>query len=142
MGSLIGSEGFVRDTYLDTARTVTDSTLCAAPRAEMLAWLAGDRAARALLDCVISTWCSDNPRRATADGSAPQRLAYWLLEGIERKPARSLPRAVIAGLLGMKPETLSRAVASLAKKGAVIANRQRIEIVDRALLRSIADSET
>ena len=140
-GSLLGVEGLVRETYLDTARTVTDATVCAARRDDMLAWIRRDGAARALLEVMVLTWCGDNPHRATADGSAPQRVAEWLLDGAERKVSRSLPRAVIAGLLGMKPETLSRAVASLARRGAVVTNRMRIEIVDRGLLRSIADGE-
>ncbi len=140
-GSLLGVEGLVRETYIDTARTVTDATVCAAPRNDMVAWTGRDGAARVLLETMLLTWCSDNPRRATADGSAPQRVAEWLLDGAERKVARSLPRSVIAGLLGMKPETLSRAVASLAKRGAVVTNRMRIEIVDRDLLRKIADGE-
>ncbi len=140
-GSLLGVEGIVRDTYLDSARTVTETTLCAAPRNEMLGWLARDQAARTLLECVLLTWCADNPRRATADGSAAQRVAEWLLEGGERMAVRSLPRSVVAGLLGMKPETMSRAVAALAKRGAVVTNRMRIEVVDRSLLRAIADGE-
>ncbi len=140
-GAVLGTEGLVRDTYVDTARTVTEVSLCAAPRSDVIQWLARDGAARALLECVLSTWCSDNPRRATADGSAPQRVAEWLLDGAERKASRSLPRSVIAGLLGMKPETMSRAVATLAKRGAIVPNRMRIEVVDRGLLRAIADGK-
>ncbi len=140
-GTVLGTEGLVRDTYVDTARAVTEVTVCAAPRVEMTAWLVRDGAARALLECVLSTWCSDNPRRATADGSAPQRVAEWLLDESERKGARSLPRSVIAGLLGMKPETMSRAVAALAKRGAVVTNRTRTEVLDRTLLRAIADGK-
>lgn len=140
-GSLLGLEGLVRENYLDTARTVTESTLCVASRSDMQAWLGKVGTARALLDCVLLTIASDNPRRATADGSAPQRVAEWLLDSADRKASRSLPRSVIAGLLGMKPETMSRAVAALAKRGAVVTNRMRIEVVDRGLLRSIADGE-
>ena len=140
-GSLLGVEALVRDTYLDTARSVTEVTVCAAGRTDMLAWLTRGGAARALLDVVLRAWCSDNPRRATADGSAPQRVAEWLLDGAERKAARSIPQSVVAGLLGMKPETMSRAVASLAKRGAIVTNRARIEIVDRELLRAIAEGE-
>jgi CRP-like cAMP-binding protein len=138
-GSLVGVEALVRDTYLDTARSVTDVTVCIAQRSDMLAFLDRTGAARALLELVLRASCADNPRRATADGSAPQRVAEWLLDGTERKAVRSIPRSVVAGLLGMKPETMSRAVASLAKRGAIVTNRMRIEVVDRALLRAIAD---
>lgn len=140
-GSLLGIEALVRDTYLDTARSVTEVTVCAAGRSEMLAWLAKIGAARAVLDMVLRTWCGDNPRRATADGSAPQRVAEWLLDGAERKAARTIPQSIVAGLLGMKPETMSRAVATLAKRGAIVTNRARIEVVDRDLLRAIAEGE-
>lgn len=140
-GSLVGVESIVRETYVDTARTVTESTICAASRDDMIAWLDRDGAARALLEALLDAWCSDNPRRATADGSAPQRVAEWLLDGAGRKASRSLPRSVIAGLLGMKPETMSRACAELARRGAIVTNRIRIEVVDRGLLRAIADGD-
>jgi hypothetical protein len=44
----------------------------------------------------------------------------------------------MAGLLGMRPETLSRALRTLAKRGAIRHGRVSIEILDRACLRSIA----
>lgn len=138
-GALLGLEGLVRDTYVDTARTATEVTVCAASRRDMSTWIHAEGAALTVLECLLATWCRDNPRRATADGNARQRVAEWLLEGPERNTSRSLPRSIVAGLLGMKPETLSRAIASLARRGAIVTNRMRIEIVDRSLLRQIAD---
>jgi hypothetical protein len=44
----------------------------------------------------------------------------------------------MAGLLGMRPETLSRALRTLAERGAIRHGRATIEILDRARLRSIA----
>ena len=140
-GSILGLEGLVRDTYVDTARAATEVTVCAASRADMAAWITRQGAALTVLECTLLTWCRDNPRRATADGNARQRVAEWLLEGAERNTSRSLPRSIVAGLLGMKPETLSRAIAALARRGAIVTNRMRIEVVDRTLLRAIADGE-
>lgn len=103
-GSLVGVEALVRDTYLDTARAVTDVVVCVASREETQGWLhAREPAARAVLECVLLALCSDAPRRAGADGSARQRVASWLLEQ-PRGQSQALPRNVVAGLLGMLPE--------------------------------------
>jgi CRP/FNR family transcriptional regulator len=142
-GSLVGIEALVRSTYLDTARAITDVTLCVAGREQVDAWLRGrEPAARAVLDCVLLAQCADVPRRAGADGNARQRVAAWLLDqpGDARfGPTAGLPRVVIAGLLGMLPETLSRALASLAKSGALAVTRKRVEIRDVGALAEIAE---
>jgi CRP-like cAMP-binding protein len=141
-GSLVGVEALVRATYLDTARTVTDTVVCAATREQVDVWLrTNEPAARALLDCVLLAACADAPRRAGADGTARQRVAAWLLDqpsGASAGSTAGLPRNVIAGLLGMLPETLSRALASLAKAGAIGVTRQRVEIRDVAVLEAVA----
>ncbi len=140
-GSLLGVEGLVRDKHLDSAKAITEATLCGAPREEMIRWVEDATAARAVLACVLRDHCNDEPRRATADGTASERLARWLLDTETTKQGRSLPRSAIAGLLGMKPETLSRALASLAKKGAIAVGRMRISIVQRNVLRALATGE-
>jgi CRP-like cAMP-binding protein len=41
---------------------------------------------------------------------------------------------VVAGLLGMLPETFSRALAKLATQGAIRVNRKQIQVIDAARL--------
>lgn len=140
-GAVLGVEGLVHPTYLDSARCVTEAVVCAAPKAEIALWLRGcDDAPRALLECVLRSQCTDAPRRAGSDGSAVARVARWLLDGESGHPRRAsaLPRRVIAGLLGMQPETLSRALAALATKGAVSVTRRRVDVLDRSLLERLA----
>ena len=134
-GSLLGLEAIVRPTYLDSARAISDVTVCVTSRAQMLAWLAETGTARVVLDCVMETLSSDNPSRATTDGSAPQRIARWLLDSLQQ---RCLPRSVLAGLLGMKPETLSRGLATLVRSGCISATRTRIDVLDPARLEAVA----
>ena len=141
-GALLGVEGLVHSTYLDSARCVTEAAVCAAPKAEIRAWIrACDAAPHAMLECVLRSQCTDAPRRAGSDGSAVSRVARWLLDGKNGEGQRrssSLPRRVVAGLLGMQPETLSRALATLAARGAVTVTRRRVDIVDRPKLEGIA----
>jgi CRP/FNR family transcriptional regulator len=143
-GSLVGVEALVRDTYLDSARAVTDVVVCGAPREVMQVWLrTREPAARAVLETVLLALCSDAPRAASADGNARQRVAAWILDqGRGPSAPAGLPRHVVAGLLGMLPETLSRALAAIAKTGAIEVTRRRIEIRDAAALEAIAASVT
>jgi len=94
------------------------------------------RKARALLDASLRASKGDTPLRATTDGSAPRRAARWLLDVGE--PVVRLGRATLAGLLGMQPETLSRALAVLVRAGAIALARGRIEIRDVDSLRVAA----
>ena len=93
--------------------------------------------ANAVLECVLLALSGDSPRRAGADGSARQRVAGWLLDQ-PRKQGPGLPRNVVADLLGMLPETLSRALASLAEGGAITVTRRRVEVRDVAALEAAA----
>jgi CRP-like cAMP-binding protein len=137
-GTVLGAEALVRPTYLDSARAVTDVVVCVASRDEVSTWMrAHDGAARVLLECVLLTQCADAPRRAGSDGSAQQRVAAWLLEQA-REPQSSLPRQVVAALLGMLPETLSRALAALAARGLVEVTRKSVRVLDEGALEAIA----
>ncbi len=135
-GSLLGLEVLVQDTYADSARAVTDAIVCAAGRPEILGWLELDGTARAVLDCHVRASVGDHAARATTDGSAPRRVARWLLGSTRQQ---TLPRAVLAGLLGMRPETLSRALAALVSAGCIVVTRSRIEIADPVYLEDIAN---
>jgi len=135
-GSLLGLEVLVQDSYADSARAVTEVTVCAAGRSEMLSWLEEDGTARAVLDCQVRDSISDHAARATTDGSAPRRIARWLMGSAKQQ---TLPRTVLAGLLGMRPETLSRALAALAEEGCIQLTRSRIEVTDPARLEEIAN---
>lgn len=129
-GSLLGIEALVRDTYLDSARAITDVVVCTAARGEIDGWLrTRDGSARALLDCVLLAQCADAPRRASSDGSAQQRVAAWLLEQSGAEVA-DVPRNVTATLLGMLPETFSRALAALAARGLIHVTRRSVSITD------------
>lgn len=137
-GSVLGAEALVRATYLDSARAVTDVIVCVAQLEEVDAWMrTREGAGRALLECVLSTQCADAPRRASSEGSARQRVASWLLEQA-RDPAAALPRQVVAALLGMLPETLSRALASLASRGLIEVTRKSVRVIDVAALEGVA----
>jgi CRP-like cAMP-binding protein len=141
-GSILGVEGLVRATYLDSARAVVDAVVCVASRELIEGWLgAREPAARALLECVLLTQGNDSPRRAGADGNAQQRVAAWVL-GQEQATGPALPRKVTAELLGMLPETLSRALAAFAARGVLEVTRRSVTILDRSALEEAARGHT
>jgi CRP-like cAMP-binding protein len=138
-GSFLGLEGLVGTHHLDSARALTDVTLCSATLDAVQGWLDARRtAARVVLESVLRSGARERPLRGNADGTAPRRAASWLLENADRKLPGAIPRRVMAGLLGMRPETLSRALRTLAERGAIRHERATIQILDRARLRSIA----
>jgi len=138
--SLLGLEGLVESEYRDSAHALTDVTVCSAPLERLRTFAEKPQGARALLEATLSAGKSDTPLRATTDGNAKARAARWLLDAAE--PVIKLRRVTLAGLIGMQPETLSRALAVLVRAGAITVGRGRIEIRDRNVLRSVATGAT
>jgi CRP-like cAMP-binding protein len=136
-GSLIGLEAIVHPTYLDSARAITDVTVCATSREQMKAWLEQSGTSKVVLERVLGAMAKDTPGRATTDGNAKERVARWLLDSRHTRETR-LPRSVLAGLLGMKPETLSRALAAIARTKCIHVTRARIDVKDAPRLEAIA----
>nr|MBK7067081.1 Crp/Fnr family transcriptional regulator [Deltaproteobacteria bacterium] len=142
-GEMLGTEGLVSDTYRDSAVALNAATLCVAPRDVVDAWLGPeDSPARAVLQLALRTRCNEVPRRSCADGNATRRVASWLLDEAPSQNAPQIPRQIVAGLLGMLPETFSRALARLVKLGAIEIDRRTIRVVDLdALLRAAGEGE-
>jgi CRP-like cAMP-binding protein len=141
-GSLLGLEALVGESYCDTARAATEVVLCGATIEGMDAWL-GPHGSPARTALVLSLRASygDVVRGASTDGNAVSRVAAWLLDPGSRRLVTALPRHMFADLLGVRQETLSRALASLAESGAVAVTRTSIEILEERLLAAIASGE-
>lgn len=137
-GAFLGLEAIVRPTYVDSARAVSDVTVCAMGRSQALAWLDRSGTARVVLETLLETLAHDTAPRARTEGSARRRVARWLRDPSTQK---RLPRTVLAGLLGMTPETLSRALSSLARAGTIELTRSRIDVRDPSKLEAISERD-
>jgi CRP/FNR family transcriptional regulator len=136
-GSFIGLELLVRPTYADTVRTTEPTIVCGIGRDALDAWL-GPRGtpARMALEQTLRATADERPRAAGADGTALERVARWVLD--DSATGCRVPRRVVANLLGMVPETLSRSLAQLHDEGTISLSRRSIAIIDRARLEAIA----
>jgi CRP-like cAMP-binding protein len=138
-GAFIGIEALVRGTYADSARAESEVVLCGASRDEFARWVDSEpQAARAVLRLVLDAHSGDVPRRAGSAGSALRRTACWLLEEAPHGAAHELQRRHVAQMLGMVPETFSRALARLAACGAIELSRRTIRIRDLYALENAA----
>lgn len=138
-GAMLGLEGLIGADHVDSARAVTDVRLCGAPRDTVDAWLGpANGPARTLLTQTISSGVQQPPRAASPDGRAVHRVARWILEQSHAGETPLVPRGVLANLLGMVPETLSRALTQLAKAGTITRTRSSLRIKDEPRLRELA----
>jgi CRP-like cAMP-binding protein len=135
-GTFLGLEAMITPTYRETARVTTAARLCVAERPAMSAWLGPASApARVALEQTLRVRCADPVRAAAADGTALRRVARWILA---TEAACEVPRQFAAGFLGIAPETLSRALAQLARAGAIEVTRTTITPCDRGALQRAA----
>lgn len=136
-GTFIGLEVLVRSTHADTVRTTEPTIVCGIGRESLDAWI-GPRGtpARMALEQTLLATADDRPRAAGADGTALERVARWILD--DAATGCRVPRRVVASLIGMVPETLSRALAQLHEQEVIELSRRSIVIRDRARLESMA----
>ncbi len=132
-GSILGVESLVRPEYEDSARTLSSAVVCAVSSGDFSDWLGpSGTPARAVLEATLTTTVDDGGNNT--EGRSDIRVARWLLDEAIGGRAPSIPRAVMANLLGMRPETLSRVLARLAERGAIEVSRTTIRVLDADLL--------
>lgn len=138
-GSFIGLEALIGGNYADTARACSDTVLCGITRGKLDVWLGPTESpARRILELSVRTNKNELPRQAQTDGSAVERVANWIYAEGPRGATLTLPRKVVADLLGMRPETFSRALATLAEGSAIAVTRYTLRITDENALRQAA----
>lgn len=138
-GSLLGLEallglGSLFDAQVDTAGDIGVVTTTQFER-----WMANNPAhGPALVKRILAEEVKLAAERQLIDGTAESRLARFLLD---RETNRFLSawsgarRQEVAGLLGMRPETLSRTIRAFQRKGVVDAE---LRVVDSRVLRRLA----
>jgi CRP-like cAMP-binding protein len=130
-GDFVGIEGLATDVYPNTARILGDSaTLLRASLQDFLKVCRDPKRSTALI--VAAARSLMQVPFAESDGTTAQRVAAWLLDADEQLLA--LPRYVVADLLGIRSETLSRTLNELAGYGIVKVSRIGLEITDRRKL--------
>jgi len=136
-GTLLGMEGLVSPNYQSSARAETPLLLCMATRDRVESWV-GERhaASNIVLETMLRSREQDFLPKASPDGTATQRVAQWILSRQQPDTDRDLPRKVMAEMLGMRPETLSRSLRALADRGYVKVGRYSLSIIDADGLRS------
>ena len=108
-----------------------------ATRERVVEWVAEHHGAgRAVLETVLRNREADVLPQASPDGTATQRVAHWILERHSTETQRNLPRKVMADMLGMRPETLSRSLRTLAELGFIEVSRGHVLLIDPGGLRS------
>lgn len=132
-GALVGVEAVTMPRYGCTAVTATASHLCRAARSQLQPFLVGGAAV--LLALLAHQWLemAPSPRQ-----SAVARVAGWIRAMARYDIPSVLPRQVIAELLAMTPETLSRALKQLTEMRAIRSTRRRIDIADVGALNAAA----
>jgi CRP/FNR family transcriptional regulator, cyclic AMP receptor protein len=130
-GDLVGLERLRGSGPAYEVFALTDVRACLLWVDELRARVAGDSApVQTLLDHSIDALASSLAERIALRGTALQRVARFLVAAAgEDGAALTLPKHVIAQVLQMRPETLSRSLRKLEQAG-VIAVRRTTHIVD------------
>lgn len=140
--TILGMEGALGRPLPYEVRALTDVTLCLLPTESFRAWLGPlDVPLGAALRLSLDETLRRVGERQAIEGTAVRRVARFLLQvSAEDDPGEPLraPLGVLASVLGMRPETLSRCLAELRASGALGPERG-IRIADVERLRTFAD---
>ncbi len=122
---------------------LTELVACSLDLETFRGWLSLDMAgspAGAVLSLALRAPALRAVDRQILEGPAIRRVArfLWLnLQATSSGDPLDLQQHVVARVLGMRPETLSRALAAL-RKGQALARGRRLQLADPAALRRLA----
>ncbi len=143
-GSLLDAQVASGRAHRATATASTSVEVCTLALSAFRVWLGPRNSpSRALLELALAEAYATEREAARTRRSAVAKVASFLLEhsveGDDR--ALDLQHRLIAGLLGIRAETLSRALAQLRQAGAVVGSRS-VRVRDRGVLATLAADAT
>lgn len=139
--TMLGLEGALGRSVPYEVRSLTDVALCSLKTESFKEWLGPlDSPLGAALRLSVEEAMRRAGERQAIRGTAIQRVARFLLETRVQRSGSSddVPLGVLARCLGMRPETLSRALSELRAIGALALERE-IRIADPETLRRAAE---
>lgn len=137
--SIVGLETLVASSYVYTATIATDAWLCAISSDRFAGWIGPkDSPAYLALTQVIRTSISAERHRSSSRRSATHRVIAWLLDESDSLPLET-PRRIVADLLGIRAETLSRILVKLSASRAIELSRTSLTIADREALADLVN---
>jgi len=139
--SMLGLEALRNLPSQAELRAVTEVGLCSAPLSTVNSWLGPDSAARRLFELALDEVLEQRRDASFRSGTAESRVARFTIvcaELVGRGHAAPISKNRVAGLLGIRPETLSRVLTSFAERG-YIENSSGIKLRDVAALRARAE---
>ena len=139
--SVVGIEGLLGSPTAFQAWALSDVVLCGLDAESFRAWLGElDSPIGAILKLTLQEATERASERHGLEGSAVQRVARFLLRsfrGESRDKPLGMSQQVLARTLGMRPETLSRALAEL-RRAEAIAPGRKLRLLNVAELEAAA----
>lgn len=140
--SLVGLEGIQGKPARAKAQVVTEAKLCAADPVSLKVQMASPTSelAQSLVPMLLDELDRRNEETQGRSGTAISRVARFILEHSEMVASGHrgpFSKRHVASMLGIRPETMSRCLASLEKDGLIELDRH-ITVKDRERLASIA----
>ncbi len=139
--SILGIEALVGTRAGYEARALTDIVVCVLEAEDFRAWVGS---LEGPVGALVSLLVNENARRISErealEGTAVQRVARHLANrfgNVRDMDAPDLSQRVLASTLDMRPETLSRALGTLRREGALAGGRG-IRLRDLGRLRGLA----
>lgn len=120
---------------------LTDVVLCTLDAEAFRAWVGSlGSPMGSVLELALREAGRRVAERQALEGTAVRRVSRFLLQHHDEAGANAdrVPQQVLAQVLGMRPETLSRALARLRAAGAIASGRGAVRIVDVSRLRRLS----
>lgn len=139
-GTLLGLDAVLDRRLPYEVRALTHVAACVVDTQSFKTWMGPlDSAFGVTLRLSLEETARRTGERQAVEGTAVRRVARFLFDAAESDGAGpGIPLGVLASILGMRAETLSRALGDLRGQG-ILARERKICVVDRDALRRVAE---